>query len=151
MFVGLLGFAAMLITAALLLSDRAPSALRTVFGERARRLWARIDAGNRVDVPTGTAATELTQADFLVHVTLWAIIAVLVGVAIWTWRGLAMAAGVLAASSVALELAQGRFATTRSVEATDAAANLVGIALGTAAAAACYLAWSAAAALRRRL
>lgn len=142
-FVGLLGFVAMLITAALLLSDRAPGILRTLFGERARQLWNRIDAGNRLgDAPTGSAATELGQPDFLVHVALWATVAALIGIAIWTWRGLAIAGVTLAAISVGLELAQGRFATTRAVEADDAVANLLGLTLGSTFAACCYVVWT---------
>jgi len=147
----MLGFAAVLTTAALLLSDRAPGILRTLFGDHARRLWARIDAGGRVDTAPGSAAAELAQPDFLVHVALWATVTVLAGIAIWTWRGLVLGAAMLAAVSLVLEVAQGRLATTRSVEASDAAGNLVGVAIGTAAAGACYLAWSAGAAGLRRL
>ena len=146
-FVGLLGAAAMLTTAALLLSDRAPGILQSVFGERARELWERIDAGNRVDVAAGS---EITQPDFMVHVALWTVVSVLVGVAIWTWRGLLIAVGVLAATGIGLELAQGRYATSRNVQATDALANLVGIGVGATLAGLCYLAWSGAAAIVRR-
>jgi hypothetical protein len=142
----------MLITAALLLSDRAPGVLRTVFGDRARELWNRIDAGHRLgDAPSGSAAAELTQPDFLVHVALWTTIAALVGIAIWTWRGLVIAGVALAVLAVSLELAQGRYATTRSVEASDAAANLMGLAVGSSIAACCFLAWSGIAVSVRRL
>lgn len=150
-FVGLLGVTAMLTTATLLLSDRAPGILRAVFGERAQRLWARIDADNRLDAPAGAVATEVTQTDFVVHVALWTVVAVLAGLAVWTWRGLVIVCIALASASVALELAQGRLATTRAVEATDAAANLVGIAVGATIAGVCYLVWSGAATARRRL
>ncbi len=146
LFIGLIGVAAMLTTAALLLSDRAPGILRSVFGDRARRLWARIDTGNRVDVASGTG---VTQADFMVHVALWTVVTVLAGFAIWTWRGLFIAVGVLAAASVGLELAQGRYATTRNVQATDALANLVGIGAGATVAGICYLSWSGVATLVR--
>jgi hypothetical protein len=147
MFVGLLGVAAMLTTAALLLSDQAPKILRSMFGDRARRLWERIDTGNRVDLASGS---EITQPDFMVHVALWTVLTVLVGLTIWTWRGLAIASGVLAAASIGLELAQGRYATTRKVEASDAAANLIGIAAGATAVGFCLLAWSGVAAIVRR-
>jgi len=151
-FVGLLSSVAMLITAALLLSDSAPGVLQTVFGERARQLWNRIDAGNRIgDASTGSTAAEITQPDFLVHLALWTIIAALVGIAIWTWRGVMIASVALAAIAIGLELAQGRYATTRAVEASDAAANLAGIALGSSIAACCFLAWSAVAISVRRL
>lgn len=150
LFVGLVGFGAILVTTALLLSDRAPGILRTMFGERAQRLWARIDAGDRINLPPGAVADEVTQPDFVVHVTLWMIVAALTGLAIWTWRGLVIAAGSLAPVSLGLELAQGRLADTRAVEASDAAANLIGIAVGATFAGICYLAWSTAAAARRR-
>lgn len=139
---------AMLSTVALLLSDRAPDALSAVFGDRARRLWARIDASERVDVP---AAEDLPPTDFLVHVAIWAVVATLVGLAIWSWRGLIAAAVVLAGTSGMLELAQGRYADTRAVELHDAIANLLGISLGVAAVGCCYVVWSLAAASLRRL
>lgn len=147
LFVGLLGVAAMLTTAALLLSDRAPGVLRSLFGDRARRLWERIDTGNRVELASGP---DITQPDFMVHVALWSVVTVLVGFAIWTWRGLLIAVAVLTVISVGLELAQGRYATTRNVQASDALANVVGIGAGATAAGLCYLAWSAAAAIVRR-
>lgn len=147
LFVGLLGVAAMLTTAALLLSDRAPGILRSMFGERARRLWERIDAGDRVDIAAGS---DIAQPDFMVHVALWTLVAVLAGFAIWTWRGLLIAVAVLAIASVGLELAQGRYATTRNVQATDALANVVGIGAGATLAGLCYLLWSGAAAIVHR-
>ena len=70
LFVGLLGVAAILTTAALLLSDRAPGVLRSLFGDRARRLWERIDTGNRVELASGP---DITQPDFMVHVALWSV------------------------------------------------------------------------------
>jgi hypothetical protein len=149
LFVGLIAVAAMLTTAALLLSDRAPGILRSLFGERARRLWARIDTGNRVDLPAGSDI--VTQPDFLVHIALWTVVTVLVGLTIWTWRGLMFAVAALAVTAIGLELAQGRFATTRNVQASDALANLIGIAVGATLAGLCYLAWSGAAACARRI
>ena len=87
----------------------------------------------------------------MAHVAIWAVVAGLVGLALWTWRGLMIAVVALAAASLLLEAAQGRYASTRTVQATDAFANLVGVALGAVAAGVCYLAWSAAAAAVRRL
>ena len=57
----------------------------------------------------------------------------------------------LGAASAAIELAQGRFATTRVVEGRDVVANLFGLGLGITAAACCYLAWSALAGLGRMM
>ena len=146
-FVGLLGLGAMLITVALLLSDRAPGALRSVFGDRVRDLWARIDASGRVDLPPGS---ELPPTDFLVHIAIWAVVTTLVGLAIWSWRGLVFAAVVLLGTGIALELAQGRYATTRQVEFHDVVANGIGIGAGVLVSALCYGAWSGVASLTRR-
>ena len=147
-FFGLIGVGAMLTTAALLLSDRAPGILRSLFGERARRLWERIDTGNRVDLPAGSEI--VTQPDFVVHVALWTVVTVLVGLTIWTWRGLVIAMALLAAAGIGLELAQGRFATTRNVQVSDALANLLGIGAGATLAGLCYVVWSGMAAIVRR-
>jgi len=147
-FLGLAGVAAMLTTAALLLSDRAPGLLRTVFGDRARALWERIDGAERVTLPPGS---EIPPTDFLAHVVIWAVVTTLLGLAIWTWRGLALGLTALAGASLLLELAQGRYATARTVQAADAFANLVGVTLGAVAAGLCYLVWSAGAALVRSL
>lgn len=146
-FVGLIGVGAMLTTAALLLSDRAPGVLRSLFGDRARQLWERIDTGNRVDLPAGSDV--VTQPDFIVHVALWTVVTVLVGFTVWTWRGLLIAMALLAVAAIGLELAQGRFATTRNVQASDALANMVGIVAGATLAGLCYLVWSGMAALGR--
>ncbi len=147
-FVGLIGLGAMLTAAALLLSDRAPGLVRMVFGDRARDLWLRIDAAERVNLPPDA---QVPSTDFIAHVAIWAVVASLIGLAIWTWRGLALGVVALSAASLLLELAQGRYATTRTVQASDAVANLIGVALGAVVAAACYIAWSGAAALVRSL
>ncbi len=144
----LLGVGAATATAALLLSDRAPGVLQAVFGARAQRLWERIDASERVDAP---ARSELPPTDFLVHVSIWAVLATLVGLAIWSWRGLAVSALVLMAASLGLELAQGRYSTTRAVELNDAVANFLGITVGVLVAVTCYLVVSGLAGIARLL
>jgi hypothetical protein len=148
LFAGVLGFGAMLSTVALLLSDRAPGVLSSMFGDRARRLWERIDASERVDLPPGS---DLPATDFLVHIAIWAVVTTLVGLTIWGWRSLVIAAAGLAVASGLLELAQGRYAETRAVEARDAVANLLGIGVGLVAVACCYVAWSGVCAAVRRL
>lgn len=145
--IGLVGAAALLSVAALLLSDRAPGALSTMFGDRARRLWERIDASGRVEIEP----SELPPTDTLVHIGLWAVVVALVGLAVWSWRGLVASAVALAAVSGLLELAQGRYSTTRVVEGRDMAANLLGVGAGALVAASCYLLWSAGAAAVRAL
>ena len=116
-FVGLLGVGSMLTAAALLLSDRAPGVVQTVFGDRARDLWQRIDATERVNLPAGS---EIPPTDFVAHIAIWAVVTALIGLAIWTWRGLAIGIAALSGGSLLLELAQGRYASTRTVQAADA-------------------------------
>lgn len=148
---GLVAVIVLLANAAVLLSDRAPGVLRRLGGRLVVRLSERIDAGNRV----ADAATDprLPQSDTLVHIGMWAVAAGVVGLAIWTWRGLLVGSiGVLAAS-VFVELGQARWSHTRAVQASDLRANIVGVMIGAAFAAVCYLAWSAVAGLitgRRR-
>lgn len=148
LFFGVLGVGAMLSTGALLLSDRAPGVLQAVFGDRARQLWERIDASARVDLPPGS---ELPGTDALVHIAIWAVVATLVGLTVWGWRGLVFVTVCLAAASGLLELAQGRYAETRAVEASDAVANLLGIGVGVVVVAVTYLLWSGVAGVVRRL
>jgi VanZ family protein len=138
-FSALLGIAAMAFAAALMLSDRAPSVLRRLFGEDARRLWDRIDASERAQFVNQAGVPE---ADFVIHVMVWAVIVLLVAMAIWTWRGLTAVVAGVSASSVIIEVAQGRYSDTRSVELDDLVANGVGVAIGACAAALMYLAWS---------
>lgn len=146
-FVGIAGLMAMMFTIAVMLSDRAPGALEAVFGNRLRVLWERIDASGQAP----SIATEASQAptDFIVHILIWAVVASLMGLAIWTWRGLAIGAVALFASSIFIEVAQGRYSDTRAVEALDVVANGIGVALGTVVATAAYALWSGAASTLR--
>jgi len=141
-FAAVLGGAMVLLNVLLLLSDRAPGLLKRAFGDSARSLRDRIDAGGRTGIP----ADRVPEKDFLVHVAIWAIAIALVGLAIWTWRGLAIGALALFATSVVIEVGQGRYSTTRHVDRSDVVANALGVTLGCAAVAGCYLLWSAAAA-----
>ena len=129
----------MAFAAALMISDRAPRELRRLFGADVRRLWDRIDAGERVQFVN---EAHLPQADFVIHVMVWAVIVMLVAVAIWTWRGLTISVAGVFACSVIIELAQGRYSDTRSVELDDIVANGAGVAIGTCAVALMYLAWN---------
>ncbi len=134
-----MGLGAVLFAGALLLSDRAPGVLRTMFGDRARLLWERVDNGGRTDVITGGTRPE---ADFLVHVAIWAVVACLVGLAIWSWFGLVATTIGVFGLSVVTELAQGVWSSTRGVEAIDVVANAVGVAAGATAAGVVYVLWS---------
>ncbi len=140
-FAALLGVAVLLFNALLMLSDRAPGALRRVGGDFVRRLFDRIDASERAaDV---LADPRLPESDAIVHIAVWAIAVALVGVAAWTWRGLLVGAVAVFAASLVVEVAQGRWSDTRAVEASDVRANAVGVVLGTIAVGACYLTYSA--------
>lgn len=137
----LLGVGMLAFNAALMLSDRAPSVLRRVFGDSARRLFERIDAGARVS--SVASDPRLPESDALVHIAVWALAIGLVGVAVWSWAGLLIGGVAVFALSLVVEVLQGRLSDTRAVEASDVAANGLGVALGAGAVAACYLAWSA--------
>jgi hypothetical protein len=139
----LLGLGAIMFAAALMLSDRAPSMLRRAFGDTAHRLWERIDASDRAALPT---SADLPETDFFVHVLVWSLVVALVAMAVWTWRGLAVAATGVFASSVVIELAQGRLSDTRSVESNDVLANALGVGIGVGTVAGLFLLWSAVAA-----
>ncbi len=137
----MLGVAVLVFNALLMLSDRAPSALRRVGGDFVRRLFERVDAGARAaDV---LADPRLPESDAIVHVAVWAVAVGLVGLAVWTWRGLLVGAAAVFGASVVVEAAQGRWSDTRAVEASDVRANAAGVALGTIAVGLCYVTYSA--------
>ena len=137
---GLLAAGAVVFNAALMLSDRAPRATRRILGGFQRRLSERIDADGRAHL----AADEyLPEGDAIIHISVWAVAVILVGMMVWSWRGLAIAALGVFAVSIAIELGQGRFSETRSVENSDILANAAGIAVGVTLTACAYLAWSA--------
>ena len=129
---------ALISIVALMLADRAPALLRDVFGDAAERLSDRIDASARLP-----SSDRLPESDFLVHIGLWGVAAVLVGWTVWSWRGLLLGSLALLAGSMFVEAAQGIYSDTRAVEASDVTANALGVGLGAAVAAACYLLWSA--------
>ncbi len=143
--VGFVGVVAIASIVALMLSDRAPSALRGIFGDTAQRISERIDASERLP-----STDRLPESDFIVHVGLWAGAALLVGWALWTWRGLLLGAVGLFALSLVVEAAQGVWSDTRAVESSDVVANGLGICLGSIVVATCYLVWSGIAALTER-
>ena len=105
---------------AVMLSDRAPLVLR--------RLSNRIDAGTSRAAEVASQASP--QSDFDIHVLSWALAALFVGLAAWSWRSLVLGNGLLFLYTVAVELAQGVLATTRNVEVSDIVANGAGVAAG---------------------
>jgi len=136
----LLSLGAVAVNAVILLSDRAPGLFR--------RLSARIDAGvsraagaTGVDVPGRDV--RVPRSDFDVHVLIWAVAALLVGLAAWSWLSLFVASATVFGSSVAIELAQRTYSNSRTVQFEDVVANAVGVLAGTCAVAAFALVWMA--------
>ena len=134
----LLSLGACAANAVVLLSDRAPGLLG--------RIARRIDAGvNRAASATGIEVpgrnVRVPRSDFDVHVAIWAVAALLVGLAMWSWLSLLMANGALFSASVALELAQAGYSRSRHVELSDMAGNAVGVAAGTLAVATFAVLW----------
>ena len=134
----LLSLAALAANAVILLSDRAPGLFR--------RLSARIDA--EVQRAAGAAGVDVPdrglrapQSDFDIHVLIWGVAALLVGLAAWSWLSLFMASSTLFASSVVLEMAQGAYSRTRSVQFSDIVGNALGVTVGTGLVAAFALTW----------
>jgi hypothetical protein len=124
----------------LMLADRAPGLMRDIGGDFVRRLFARIDTGGRRSELLNDP--RLPESDAIVHIAVWAIAVVLVGWALWSWAGLFVGACAVAAASLVLEVGQGRWSDSRAVEASDAVANLAGVAAGTAFVIGCYLLYS---------
>jgi hypothetical protein len=140
--VAVVAVAALGFNAALMLSDRAPGVLRRLFGDAVQRLSARIDASERLANLAATTGTQVPQSDTVVHVAVWAVAALLVGLTVWSWIGLLLGAAVVVGLSALVEIGQGVLTDTRAVEASDMVANALGVAAGTVLAGACYLVWS---------
>jgi hypothetical protein len=138
-FVGIIGVTTAVAAVAILLSDRAPGVLTAMFGDVVVQISDRVDAAERADSALGE---RVPGNDAIVHIGIWAIIAALAGIALWTWLGLVASSAILGIGSLAVEVAQGRYSDTRVVERSDALANLVGIAIATAACAMLYVTWS---------
>lgn len=133
--------------AALMLADRAPRLIRRVLGGFARRLSDRIDAGGRSPVSLDARPGE---GDWIVHLGLWSIAVVFVALMLWTSRGLWLAALGVFALSVVIEIGQGVWSTTRTVEFSDVVFNALGVAIGAAVAHGVFVAWDAAVSRARR-
>ena len=132
---------------ALMLSDRAPGLTRRLFGDFAVRLSRRLDASERID--------QLTDGnppgnDAIVHIGLWAVATMLLAVTLWSWWGWLVTIAMMLVASGALELAQGRYTSSRAVQLSDLAANVVGVALGAVVAAGCFFVGAAVGVWRAR-
>lgn len=143
--IALLGLGAVAFNAVLMLSDRAPRVSRRLGGELMVRLSERLDSGGRagrfIDDP------RLPASDALVHIGVWGVAMLFVGLAVWSWRGLMIGAGAVFMLSAVIEVGQQRFTRTRTFELGDIVANGIGVALGTVVAAVGYGLWSASARL----
>ena len=135
----LLSLGAFVANAVILLSDRAPGLLS--------RLSSRIDAGVQraagaagVEVPG--ASVRVSRSDFDVHLAIWAVAALLVGLGMWSWASLVLGSAAVLATSVGLELAQQTYTRSRTVQFEDLLGNTLGVIIGTSAVAAFALAWS---------
>lgn len=133
----LLSVAAFAGNAVILLADRAPGLLS--------RLSLRVDAG--VHRAAGAAGVEplrnvnVPQSDFDVHVLIWALATLLVGLAMWSWASLVMGSAFVLVTSVALELAQRVLTQARTVQLGDVVGNVLGVVTGACAVAAFALVW----------
>ena len=138
MLPALLSVGAFAVNAVILLSDRAPG----LFGRVSRRIDAGVSRAADVtglDVPGRDVSVP--QSDFDIHVVVWAVAALLVGLAAWSWASLFLGSGMVLAASVVMELAQWFYTATRSVQVSDLLGNVVGVAVGTCAVAAFGLWW----------
>jgi hypothetical protein len=135
----LLSLGAFAANAVILLSDRAPGLFR--------RLSSRIDVGvhraaGAAGVDVSGTSVRVPQSDFNVHVALWAVAALLVGLAMWSWASLVMGSAAVLVTSAGLELAQKAYTQSRTVQFEDLLGNTMGVVIGTGAVAVFTLAWS---------
>jgi len=107
-------------TAVLLLSDRAPGLLR--------RLSVRIDGGS--SGAAQVASRTRPQSDFEIHVVVWAMVAVLLGLTMWSNRSVLVSAVVVFAASLAMEVAQQEVTLSRNLQVPDVVANAFGTLAG---------------------
>ncbi len=134
----LLALGALGANAVILLSDRAPGLL----GRVARRIDAGVDqAANVAGIDVPGRGVRVPRSDFDVHVAIWAVAALLVGLAMWSWLSLVIGNGLVFAASVVLEWAQAGYSRSRTVELADLAGNAVGVLVGTVAVVAFALLW----------
>ncbi len=131
----LLVLGAMAANAAILLSDRAPGCSA---GCRSASTQAESRAAD-----VASRARISTDSDFAVHVLIWGVATVLVGLAAWSWGSLLLGSVGVFASSLVLEAAQHFVTTTRAVQAADVSANALGVAAGLAAVTLFAVVWRA--------
>lgn len=111
---------ALIGSAVLLLSDRAPGLLR--------RLSTRIDSGSSRAAQVASQARP--QSDFEIHVFVWAVVAVLLGLTMWSNRSVLVSAVIVFVGSVLGEAMQQVVTSTRNLQVADVVANGFGALAG---------------------
>lgn len=131
----LLAVVAFGVNLAILLSDRAPGLFR--------RLSLKVDAGvtRAANAAGAQSDVRVPQSDVDIHIALWAMATLLVGLAMWSWASLFLSAGAVLCASLVVEGSQAFLTATRTVQASDAAANVVGVVVGLVAVVAVAGAW----------
>lgn len=124
-----------------MLSDRAPSLFRR--------------ASNRIEayMPswlTARANGPLPESDVAVHLVVYAALALLLVLAVWSWRSLLITQLLMLVASIALELSQGVLTVHRSVELSDMVANAIGQGAGVSAGLALFYLWRIRSGIHRR-
>jgi hypothetical protein len=109
-----------LVGALVLMSDRAPGLLE--------RVSRRIDAGS--SRAAALASQTRPQSDFEIHIVLWAVITVVVGLTMWSNRSLLASAIVVLMASVVAERAQEALTASREMQLSDVVANTIGVLAG---------------------
>lgn len=145
MLFALIGLGLLMVNAVLMLSDRAPGALRRLSDRLDTRGSRAAQAARRV-----AADSSFLDAAIAIHIAAWAAATIAVGIVVWSWRGLVTVAIGMFALSVVVEASQQFLTDTRTVTSRDVVGNGVGVGLGVVCVAVCYLMWSAAHAMSPR-
>ena len=109
-----------LVSALVLMSDRAPGLLE--------RLSSRIDAGS--SRAADLASQTRPQSDFEIHIVVWAVITVVVGLTMWSNRSVLASAIVVLMASVVAERAQEALTISREMQLGDVVGNTIGVLAG---------------------
>jgi hypothetical protein len=109
-----------MVAALVLMSDRAPGLLE--------RISRRIDAGS--SRAAQVASQTRPQSDFEIHIVLWAVITVVVGLTMWSNRSVLASAIVVLLASVVAERAQEALTISREMQLGDVAGNTIGVLAG---------------------
>ncbi len=106
--------------ALVLMSDRAPGLLE--------RVSRRIDAGS--SRAAQLASQTRPQSDFEIHIVLWAVITIVVGLTMWSNRSVLASAIVVLMTSVVVERAQEALTLSREMQISDVVGNTIGVLAG---------------------